>query len=155
MKRSTGILVGATALLVAGAVAMPFGSAGASPKRVHLVLTESSTAFHFIDAPAAAEDGQAGDLITFESDLSNASGKVGTLEGHCVQVRADGSLDDCEVTVTIGANSFRMAGPFDPTTGSPLTVLGGTGAWVGIGGVDSIANQPDGTSIHTIDLVKL
>ena len=155
MKRTTGLLVATTALLVAGAVALPFGAAGAGPKRVHLVLTESSTGFHFIDAPAADEDGQAGDLITFESDLSNSTGKVGTLEGHCVQMHADGSLDDCEVTVTLGKSSFRMAGPFNPVSGSPLTVLGGTGAWVGIGGVDSIVNQPDGTAIHTIDLVKL
>lgn len=155
MKRTTRLFLGTTALLVAGAVALPLGAADAGPKRVHLVLTETSTGFHFVDAPAATEDGQVGDLITFASDLSNASGKVGSLEGHCVQLHADGSLDDCEVTVIIGSNSFRMAGLFNPATGSPLTVLGGTGAWVGIGGVDSIVNQPDGTAIHTIDLVKL
>lgn len=154
MKR-TLIVIGAAIAIAATAVALPLSPASAGPKRVHLVLTETSTGFHFIDAPAAAEDGQAGDLITFESDLSDASGGVGTLEGHCVQMHADGSLDDCEVTVTIGKSSFRMAGPFDPATGSPLTVLGGSGAWVGVGGVDSIVNNPDGTATHTIDLVKL
>ena len=57
--------------------------------------------------------------------------------------------------MTIGKNTFRMAGPFDPVTGGTLTVLGGTGSWVGVGGTDQIVNQPDGSSIHTIDLVKL
>lgn len=155
MNRSTKSMIAAGALL-AGAAVLPLANADASqgPKRVHLVLTETGTAFHFIDAPAAEEDGQAGDTILFESDLSSGGDTVGSLEGHCIQVRADGSLDDCEVTVTVGKHSFRMAGPFDPATGGTLTVLGGTNGWLGVYGTDSIANQPDGTSIHTIDLVR-
>lgn len=122
---------------------------------VLLTLTETGTAFHFIDAPAAPADGQAGDLITFESVLSNKNGaKVGRLEGSCVQIKANGKLDDCGVTVMVGANSFRIAGPFDPASGGVLTIVGGTGSWIGVGGTDTIANQPDGTAIHTIRLVR-
>lgn len=156
MQRSKFFTLAASTLVLGGALAVPMmtGSADASPKRVHLVLTETSTAFHFIDAPAAAADGQAGDTITFESDLSSHGKKVGSLEGHCIQIRADGSLDDCDVTVTVGKNSYRMTGPFNPATGSPLTIVGGSGAWVGAGGTDSIANQADGTAIHTINLVR-
>jgi hypothetical protein len=155
MKRSKSIMFAAAGLVALGAVALPLNSATASPKRARYVLTENGTEFHFIDASAPAEDGQAGDTITFESTLSKKGKQVGTLEGHCIQIRGAGTLDDCEVTVTIGTNSFRMAGPFDPVTGGTLTVLGGTGGWVGVGGTDSIVNQPDGSSIHTIDLVKL
>ena len=156
MKRSTSLLLGGGALLVAGVVLVPLTSATADsgPKRVRLELTESSTAFHFIDAPAPAADGQAGDLITFESDLSRTGTSVGSLEGHCVQIRANGTLDDCDVTVTIGADSYRMSGPFDPATGGTLTITGGTGGWVGASGTDTITNQPDGTAIHAISLVR-
>lgn len=149
------IALGAGVVLAAGVVTLPVTSASAGPKRAHMVLVETGTGFHFIDAPAAAEDGQAGDTIVFESDLAAKGKPVGSLEGHCIQIRAEGTLDDCEVTVTIGNASFRLAGPFDPSSGGTLTVLGGTGGWVGVGGTDRIVNQSDGTSIHTIDLVKL
>ena len=122
---------------------------------VRLTLVETSVAFHLLDVPAPAADGQAGDLITFESTLTTKAGaKAGRLEGHCVQIRANGTLDDCDVTVTVGRNSYRMAGPFDPATGGPLTITGGTGDWIGAAGTDSIVNQPDGTAIHTITLLK-
>ncbi len=155
MKSSKSIILAATGLVALGAVALPLNSATASPKRQRYVLTENGTEFHFIDASAPTEDGQAGDTITFESTLSKSGTQVGSLEGHCIQIRGAGTLDDCEVTVTIGKSSFRMAGPFDPVAGGTLTVLGGTGSWVGVGGTDKIVNQPDGSSIHTIDLVKL
>jgi hypothetical protein len=161
MKRSVALAaVAATAL--AGAIAIP-STAGADDghghgrghRLVHLTLVETSDAVHLIDAPAPAADGQAGDTGIFESTLSTKAGtKQGSLEGHCLQMRADGSLDDCDVTVTIGANSFRMSGPFDPATGGTLTITGGTRSWVGAAGTDTIANQPDGTAIHTIALIR-
>ena len=156
MKRSTSLLLGGAGLLVTGVVLMPltWATADSGPKRVRLELRETSTAFHFLDAPAPEADGQAGDLIIFESDLTRAGTSVGTLEGHCVQLRSDGTLDDCDVTVTIGADSYRMSGPFDPATGGTLTITGGTGNWVGASGTDRITNQPDGTAIHVISLVR-
>lgn len=156
MKHSTGYLTALAAVALAGAVALPLASvfADSGSKRVHLVLQEQSTAFHFVDAVVPDADGQAGDVIIFESDLSAGGKPKGTLEGWCLQVRADGSLDDCNVTVTIGTDSYRMAGPFDPATGGTLTILGGTGAWLGASGTDRIVNNPDGTSTHTVDLVR-
>ncbi|MBI4944611.1 MAG: hypothetical protein HY830_28050 [Actinobacteria bacterium] len=153
MKRSTtlvagGLTAGAVLALLAPVVA---GSAGADAG-VRLRLVERGTAFHVIDVPAPAADGQAGDLATFESDLLKAGKKVGTLEGSCLQIRANGTLDDCSVTVTVGRNSYRMAGPFDPATGGTLTIVGGTGAWVGAGGTDTIVNRPDGTAVHTVSI---
>lgn len=154
MKRSS-ILAFASALL-AGGIIFPLSAATADggSKRVHLELVETGTALHIIDAAAPASDGAAGDVGIFESDLSDHGAKVGTLEGHCLQIRADASLDDCDVTVTIGGNSYRMSGPFDPATGGTLTITGGTGDWTGAAGTDHIANQPDGSSIHTIDIVR-
>ena len=153
MHRSRLALAG-IAVVAAGAVAVPFAaSAGSGPKRVSLVLTETSTGFHFIDVPAPDADGQAGDIITFESSLSGKD-VTGSLAGQCTQLRADGTLDDCAVTVTIGSDSFRLGGPFDPATGGTLSILGGTGRWIGAGGTDTIVNQPDGTAIHTINLVR-
>lgn len=103
MNRSTKSIVAAAALL-GGAARLPLANAdaGRGPKRVHLVLTETGTAFHFIDAPAAQEDGRAGDAILFESDLSSGGETVGSLEGHCVQVRADGSLAACAAACSSG-----------------------------------------------------
>lgn len=153
MKRSTTLLAaGATAGAVL-ALAAPFvaGSAGAD-SAVRLRLVEKGTAVHVIDVAAPAVDGQAGDLGIFESDLLTGGKKVGTLEGSCIQIRADGTLDDCGVTVTVGRSSFRMAGPFDPASGGTLTITGGTGAWVGAAGTDTIVNQPDGTAVHHIVL---
>lgn len=154
MKRSLTILAAVGAVALTGAVAVPLSANADHTKPVQrLVLVETGDAVHVIDVPAAPADGQAGDTSTFESTLSTKAGKkVGRLEGQCIQIRADGSLDDCDVTVTIGAKSFRMSGPFNPATGSPLTITGGTGDWTGAAGTDRIANQPDGTAIHTITL---
>lgn len=159
MQRSTKTFAAvAAAVAAATAVAIPV-TAGAKGRShdgaTRLTLIESSDAFHFIDAPAAEADGQAGDVITFESTLRTRGGDVaGRLEGSCIQIRADGTLDDCAVTVTLGKGSYRMAGPFDPTSGGTLAILGGTGAFVGAAGTDTIANQADGTAIHTIRIVR-
>lgn len=156
MKRSITILAAAGAAALTAGLAVPLTAGAASgPTLVRLSLVETSDAFHFIDAPAAAQDGQAGDTITFESTLRTRAGaKAGRLEGHCLQVRADGTLDDCDITVTVGTSSYRAAGPFDPITGGTLTITGGTGGWVGAAGTDTISNQPDGSAIHTIALVR-
>jgi hypothetical protein len=152
VKRSTTLVAGLTAGAVLALLApVVAGSAGADAG-VRLRLVERSTAAHVIDAPAPAADGQAGDLVTFESDLLKAGKKVGTLEGSCLQIRANGTLDDCGVTVTVGRSSYRMAGPFDPAKGGTLTIVGGTGAWVGAAGTDTIVNRPDGTAVHTISI---
>lgn len=151
----------ARAALVA-AMALPLAPAHADPTAADLaggegkvmVLVEVGTAFHVIDAPAPAADGAAGDLGLFESNLLRDNLVVGTLAGQCVQLRADGSLDQCTVVVTVGANSFVMTGLFDPLKGGTLAITGGTGAWVGAAGTDSIVNRPDGTAVHTIRLKR-
>jgi len=156
MKHSRWILSGLGFTLLASTVLVRAVSAndGRSRACTRTVVIETGTATHLIDAPAAPEDGQAGDVGIFESTLSVAGGQqVGSLEGHCVQMRADGTLDDCDVTVTIGHDTFRMSGPFDPATGGTLTITGGTGAWIGAAGTDTIVNQPNGQAIHTIDLL--
>lgn len=151
------ILATTATLVASAAIAAPLlGSGVASADgdgHVRLKLIETSTGFHVLDIPAPAADGQAGDTSTFESDLAKSSGvKVGTLAGQCTQLRADGTLDDCSVTVTVGRSSYRMSGIFDPASGGTLAIVGGTGAWVGAGGTDTITNRPDGTAVHTIDL---
>lgn len=144
------------ALVAAGAIAVPLATASADsgPKRASLVLTETSIGFNLLDVPGTEADGQAGDIGTFESTMSDKGGTVGSLAGQCIQLRADGTLDDCSVTMTVGADSFRMGGLFDPATGGTFAILGGTGRWVGAGGTDTIVNQPDGTAIHTINLTR-
>lgn len=154
-KRTTTVL---SAVAIAAVLVAPFALArghGGDDGHVRMTLIEKGTAFHFIDVKAPAADGQAGDLITFESTLhKQAHGPaVGSLEGSCIQIRADGTLDDCDVTVSIGKRSFRMAGPFDPASGGTLSILGGTGDWVGAGGTDRITNHPDGTATHVINLL--
>lgn len=162
MMRSVAIPAAAAAAAavtaLAGALALPSTSGAVSAPGqavIRLTLVETTDTFHLIDAPAPAADGEAGDTAIFESTLRTTTGiKRGSLEGHCLQIRADGSLDDCDVTVTVGARTFRMSGPFDPTTGGTLTITGGTRSWIGAGGTDTIANQPNGTAIHTIALVR-
>ena len=152
MKRSTTLAaVTAGAVLALAVPVAVAGSAGAE-SGVRLRLVETNVAFHFLDAPAPDADGQAGDTITFESNLSKGGVKVGSLEGHCIQIRANGTLDDCDVTVKVGKSSYRMAGPFDPVKGGTLTIVGGTGVWVGAAGTDTIVNQPDGTAVHTVKI---
>lgn len=145
--------VGAAAL--ASAVMIPAGaqSSPAPHGARHLTLVESTLSFHALDVPGAAADGQAGDIGVFESRLSTTGGRaVGRLAGQCLQVRADGTLDNCQVSVVVGRKSFQMAGLFDPATGGTFAITGGTGAWTGASGSDRIVNQPDGTAVHTISL---
>ncbi len=156
MKRSSWILMGLGFSVLASTVLVRAVSAndGRSRACVRTVVIETGTATHVIDVPAAPADGEVGDLGIFESTLSTKDGQqVGSLEGHCIVIRPDDSLDDCDVTVTIGTNSYRMSGPFDPAKGGTLTITGGTGDWFGAAGTDTIVNQPDGTAIHTIELV--
>ena len=156
MMRLRWLTTALASVTIAAIVAAPFAFAGdGSGGHVRMKLIEKGTAFHFIDVRAPAADGQAGDTITFESTLHRwASGPaVGRLEGSCIQIRADGTLDDCDVTVWVGARSFRMAGPFDPASGGLLSIVGGTAGWIGAGGTDRISNNPDGTAIHVINLV--
>jgi hypothetical protein len=153
MRKITTVLA---SVAIAAILAAPFAFAGgSSDDRVRLRLIEKGTAFHFIDVRAPAADGQAGDLITFESTLHRTADgpAIGRLEGSCIQIRANGSLDDCGVTVWVGRHSFRMDGPFNPVSGGLLTVVGGTGDWVGASGTDRITNNPNGTAIHDIVLV--
>ncbi len=153
MKTSTALAAGlAAAATAALATSLVVADPAGAETGVRLRLVETSLGFHVIDAPAAPEDGQAGDVGTFESSLATSGKTVGRLEGSCVQIRADGTLDDCDVTVTVGRSSYRMSGPFDPATGGTLTITGGTGDWVGAAGTDTIVNQPDGTAVHTIRL---
>lgn len=156
MKPSKWIMMGLGASVIASTVLVRGVSASDSKTRAcaHLVVIETGTATRIIDVPAAPADGQAGDIGIFESTLSTKDGKqVGTLVGHCIVINPDDTLDDCDVTVTIGASSYRMSGPFDPAKGGTLAITGGTGDWVGAAGTDTIVNQPDGTAIHTIDLL--
>lgn len=138
-------------LLIAGALlTADTALADSRSHELRFSFKETSIAFHQIDVPATKADGAAGDIITFESNLSDKGKDIGSLQGYCVQIRADATLDDCEVTVTIGTNSYRMSGLFDPAKGGTLAVVGGTGKWVGASGTNTIVNQPDGTAIHTV-----
>lgn len=143
-------------VLLMGAMLAPFGIAQADSKGEDktMVLVEFNFAGGLIDVPAQVTDGAAGDIAFFESTLSRNGVAVGKLAGHCIQLRTDGTLDNCDVVVTIGNNSFHMAGLFDPRTGGTFAITGGTGEWVGAAGTDTIANQPDGTAIHTIRLKR-
>lgn len=140
------------AALVAGAMMAPVGFVHAEPGEEGwtLELVEISTAFHTIDVPARAADGAAGDIGTFESNMVRDGVVVGTLAGHCIQLRADGTLDNCDVVLTIGSNSVHLSGLFDPAKGGTLAIVGGTGAWAGAAGTDTIVNQADGTAVHKI-----
>jgi hypothetical protein len=48
------------------------------------------------------------------------------------------------------STSIAVAGT--AAAGGTLTIVGGTGAWVGAGGTDTIVNQPDGIAIHTVKI---
>jgi len=38
-------------------------------------------------------------------------------------------------------------------SGLNYVITGGTGAWIGAAGTDTIVNQPNGQAIHTIELL--
>ncbi len=168
MRISSRSAVAATAALVVAAVAAPLAVAdhGHNQRGHHtrIVVTEVGTEAHLIDNPAPTQfDGtnpdpnQAGDIVTFTSDLHKMSATgatAGNLEGSCTTINAAGTLADCGVTVMLGKKSFRMTGPFNPATGGTLTIVGGTGSLAGAAGTDTIVNNPDGTATHTIDLIR-
>jgi hypothetical protein len=97
----------------------------------------------FVDVGSAGDT--PGDMYVFDQPLLDQDGEqIGNNSGVCIRTRVGHSLQ-CQWTLTLADGTIQVAGrEFDKGT-SPITIVGGTGAYLGITGEMESTNNEDGT----------
>jgi hypothetical protein len=138
-----------------GAVALLAGSAtvwagdGGSAKQLHLVI--KVTAFTPVDVDGNKAP-SIGDTLIEQGDLYTPDGKTKIGDGYavCTQITADQSLFDCQGSDLLPGGELREAGRItDPATFT-WAILGGTGKYVGAGGIVTGVSVDATTVSYTI-----
>jgi hypothetical protein len=134
------VLLAAAAVLVAAITA---GVAVASAKKgstLTLHLVEKDKSFKYIDNPPKGKNvpPSAGDEFVFTSDLLSKSGKnLGTLSATCT-VTSGGkhSVSTCTGILSLAQGQIAAVAlvPLDNTKGTDISIVGGTGAYMGATG---------------------
>ncbi|MDX6630088.1 MAG: hypothetical protein QOH00_2334 [Gaiellales bacterium] len=147
---------------VLGALALSVGSLATasanhgSDKVVRLTFIEKTAGGTFLDFDKSGGP-TVGDVFVFQNDLLDptTNAKVGTAEGHCMVINAQGD-SDCDASGVLAGGQVRVAG-FSPANASTfsLAVTGGTGAYRGVGGQITIESIDDSTSRDTLELTGL
>jgi hypothetical protein len=145
------VLFGAAVVVLAALSAAVASAAGT--KSVTMQLVEKDTAFNFVDNPPKGtkkSPPSIGDLFAFTSTLSTKSGKaVGHLDASCT-VTSTGAHGRSTCTGVFQLPGGQIVGvaliPTENTTAQDISIVGGTGAYVGASGylhtVSRGANSP-------------
>jgi allene oxide cyclase len=97
-----------------------------------------------------------GDIMTFKGVLTHVDGKkqVGSEQGFCIRIAPADKSWECSFTVILADGQIAVTGPFVDSGDSKMTVVGGTGAYVGAKGtllVHLRGTTPE-TDLFTFDL---
>ena len=91
-----------------------------------------------------------GDLVVFDQPLLDSNESViGTNSGVCIRTRVDHSYQ-CQWTLTFDDGSIQVAGREADQGASAISIVGGTGAYIGISGEMISTNNNDGTFTQTL-----
>ena len=105
----------------------------ASGRHLNLVFVERATT----DATnhVGKGDDNAGDILTFSNNVFDEKDQkqVGSDQGYCIRV-VPGKAYECQWTLTTPQGQIMVEGPFFDSSGSTMTVIGGTGAYRGAHG---------------------
>ena len=91
-----------------------------------------------------------GDLLIFDQPLRDAEmQEIGTNSGVCIRTRPSHSFQ-CQWTLTFESGTITVAGREFDTGTSLISIIGGTGDYMGITGVMESTNNNDGTFTQTL-----
>jgi len=134
------------ALLLTSMVVLVTGTViGHGPEPLILNVVERATTDVVTDTGEAGDS--AGDLLTFANEIYDEANEeqVGTNNGYCIRTVV-GAAWECFWTLTLEGGQITVQGPFYDTGDSTLTITGGTGAYVNVGGEMGLhARNPEGT----------
>ncbi|VAW93574.1 hypothetical protein MNBD_GAMMA21-3069 [hydrothermal vent metagenome] len=127
------------------------GLVACSQENTHTLITIADARNNkakFIDIGEPGDS--VGDILTFDQPLLDQHGKtIGNNSGTCIRTRVGHSFQ-CQWTLTFKNGSIQVAGrEFDHDT-SQITIVGGTGAYLGISGEMESVNNDDGTFTQTL-----
>ena len=91
-----------------------------------------------------------GDILTFDQPLlDEGMKKIGNNSGTCIRTRVAHSFQ-CQWTLSFNNGSVQVAGREFEQGKSTISIIGGTGDYVGISGEMDSNNNQDGTFTQTL-----
>lgn len=95
-----------------------------------------------------------GDLLTFDQPLLDQQRRpIGNNSGVCIRTRVNHSFQ-CQWTLTLNNGTIQVSGREFDQGKSKLTIVGGTGSYIGITGHMESSNNGDGTFTQTLHYRK-
>jgi hypothetical protein len=112
--------------------------------RTLITIADARTAAaQAVDTGAAGDS--AGDMVLFDQPLLDEHGAViGNNSGVCIRTRVAHSYQ-CQWTLALENGTIQVAGRETDRGTSPISIVGGTGAYAGISGDMVSTNNNDGT----------
>ena len=88
-----------------------------------------------------------GDLLTFHNRLYDATNteQVGRDQGQCVSIVAATGIWECNYTVFLEDGHIDVQGPFIDGRETTISVIGGTGIYRDVSGIQKLSCGADGT----------
>ena len=86
-----------------------------------------------------------GDITAWNEPILDKTQKtIGTSNGFCIRTVA-GKLSQCQWTLTMREGTISLASSESERGTSPVSIIGGTGAYIGASGEAAVTHNADGT----------
>jgi hypothetical protein len=96
-----------------------------------------------------------GDMFVFDQPLLNeARETIGSNSGYCIRT-LPGQFSECQWTLTMADGTITVAGREAETGTSLIPIIGGTGDYLGVGGVLSTTPNGDRTFTQVLTLHRM
>ena len=134
--------------LLAACVLLPAACTRETPQTLVTIADARIDKAQFIDIGEPGDS--AGDILVFDQPLLDEhQERIGTNSGSCIRTRAGHSFQ-CSWTLTLENGTIQVAGREFDQGASPISIVGGTGAYSGIRGEMESINNNNGTFTQTL-----
>ncbi|WP_240360810.1 allene oxide cyclase barrel-like domain-containing protein [Pyxidicoccus caerfyrddinensis] len=144
------------AVLAVPAAAQLLGCSSAHAEETN-TLTTIADARSGIASPVdlGAPGDSPGDMFVFDQPLLNeARETIGSNSGYCIRT-LPGQFSECQWTLTMADGTITVAGREAETGTSLIPIIGGTGDYLGVGGVLSTTPNGDRTFTQVLTLHRM
>jgi len=146
-------VVSALLVLVLGAVCTEAQSDSDKARRTLTFIADAPNGTSSVIDLGQPGDSQ-GDILVFDEPLLNEERQnIGTNSGFCIRTRP-GRFNECQWTLTLADGTITVAGRVADRSTSRATIVGGTGAFVGVSGEMAFTSNADGTFTQVLMLRK-